>query len=36
MIVTDAFDLKNMGPYIFAPITEKVHQAAILRPRRTA
>ena len=36
MVMTDAFDIASFAGYVFAPITEKVHQAAILRPRRTA
>jgi hypothetical protein len=36
MIISDAFDLPNVGGYIFSPLGERVLAADVQRPRRTA
>ncbi len=36
MFMSEAFDLQNVGGYIFSPLVEKVQAADIQRPRRTA
>src|SRR5258706_1393826 len=36
MIISDAFDLQNVGGYIFSPLGERVLAADVQRPRRTA
>jgi hypothetical protein len=36
MIISDAFDLPNVGGYIFSPLGERVLAADVQRPRRAA
>jgi hypothetical protein len=36
MIMSDAIDLKNVGAFIFTPVTEKVVARDVARPRRAA
>ncbi len=36
MVMTDALDMKNLGAFVFSPITDKVLAKDVKRPRRAA